>query len=338
MLISQNFCLKPFTTFGVEVRANEFAVISSVADLNELFDEGFLKKKPLMVLGGGSNVLFTDHFKGLMLSCQIRGKQIVKETDDEIFMKVGSGEYWTSLVNEVVDKGFGGIENLSLIPGKVGAAPIQNIGAYGTEVKNVLESLEAFDLKTGKTRIFTNGECELGYRTSIFKTKEKGKYFILNVTLRLSKKPKLNLTYAPLKEAFKDKKENEISIKDVSEEVKRIRDSKLPDPDKLKNAGSFFKNPVVSNKKANKLKEKYPNMPLYPQSDNNVKLAAGWLIDQCGWRGKRVGDAGVHDKQALVIVNYDSASGEEIYKLSKEIKASVKTRFGVKLEAEVNII
>ena len=338
MLISQNFCLKPFTTFGVEVRANEFAVISSVADLNELFDEGFLKKKPLMVLGGGSNVLFTDHFKGLMLSCQIRGKQIVKETDDEIFIKIGSGEYWTSLVDEVVDKGYGGVENLSLIPGKVGAAPIQNIGAYGAEVKNVLESLEAFDLKTGKTRTFTIEECELGYRTSIFKTREKGKYFILNVTLRLSKKPRLNLTYAPLKETFKDKKEDEISIKEVGIEVKRIRDSKLPDPDKLKNAGSFFKNPVVSDKKANKLKEKYPEMPLYPQSDNKVKLAAGWLIDQCGWRGKRVGDAGVHDKQALVIVNYDNASGEDIFKLSKEIKASVKKKFCVSLEMEVNVI
>jgi len=338
MLISQNFCLKPFTTFGVEVRANEFAIISSVADLNELFEEGFLKKKPLMVLGGGSNVLFTDHFKGLILSCQIRGKQIVKETDDEVFMRIGSGEYWTSVVDEVVGKGYGGIENLSLIPGKVGAAPIQNIGAYGVEVKNVIESLEAFDLKTGKTRIFTKEECELGYRTSIFKTREKGKYFILNVTLRLSKKPKLNLTYAPLKQAFKDREENEISIKDVGIEVKRIRDSKLPDPDKLKNAGSFFKNPVVSNKKASKLKEKYPDMPVYSQADNKVKLAAGWLIEQCGWKGKRIGDAGVHDKQALVIVNYDNANGDDIFKLSKEIKASVKTRFGVKLEPEVNII
>jgi len=338
MLISQNFCLKPFTTFGVEVRANEFVIISSVADLNELFEEGFLKKKPLMVLGGGSNVLFTDHFKGLILSCQIRGKQIVKETDDEVFMRIGSGEYWTSVVDEVVGKGYGGIENLSLIPGKVGAAPIQNIGAYGVEVKNVIESLEAFDLKTGKTRIFTKEECELGYRTSIFKTREKGKYFILNVTLRLSKKPKLNLTYAPLKQAFKDREENEISIKDVGIEVKRIRDSKLPDPDKLKNAGSFFKNPVVSNKKASKLKEKYPDMPVYSQADNKVKLAAGWLIEQCGWKGKRIGDAGVHDKQALVIVNYDNANGDDIFKLSKEIKASVKTRFGVKLEPEVNII
>jgi len=338
MLISQNFCLKPFITFGVDVRAKEFAVISSVADLNELFDEGLLKKKPLMVLGGGSNVLFTDHFKGLMLSCQIRGKQIVKETDDEIFMKVGSGEYWTSLVDEVVDKGYGGIENLSLIPGKVGAAPIQNIGAYGVEVKNVLESLEAFDLKTGKTRIFTKEECELGYRTSIFKTREKGKYFILNVTLRLSKKPKLNLTYAPLKQAFKDRGRNEISIKEVSTEVKKIRDSKLPDPDKLKNAGSFFKNPVVSNRKASKLKEKYPDMPVYPQADNKVKLAAGWLIEQCGWKGKRIGDAGVHDKQALVIVNYDNASGDDIFKLSKEIKSGVKKKFGVNLETEVNII
>ena len=253
MLISQNFCLKPFTTFGVEVRAQKFAVISSMGDLHELHKSQQLAKKPLMVLGGGSNVLFTDHFKGMILSCQIRGKKIEGETENEILIKVGGGEYWPSFVDEMVSKGYGGVENLSLIPGKVGAAPIQNIGAYGTELKEVFESLEAFELKTGKIRTFTKEECDFGYRTSIFKTREKGNYFILNVTLKLSKNPHLNLTYAPLKEVFAERKESDISIKEVSEADKQIRNSKLPDPDKLKNAGSFFKNPIISEKKVKKL-------------------------------------------------------------------------------------
>lgn len=338
MIVSQNFCLKPFTTFGVEARAEGFALVASLADLQELYHEGYLKKKSIMVLGGGSNVLFTDYYNGLILSCQIRGKEIVKETADEIFIKVGGGEHWPSFVDEMVEKGYGGIENLSLIPGKVGAAPIQNIGAYGVEVKEVFESLDAFELKTGKARKFNNSECEFDYRTSIFKTTEKGKYFITHVTFRLSKKPSLNLSYAPLKEVFAGRNVDEISIRDVSEAVVQIRNSKLPDPDKLKNAGSFFKNPVVAEKTAAKLKEKYPTIPVYPQVDGKVKLAAGWLIEQCGWKGKRVGDAGVHEKQALVIVNYGDASSGEILALADEIKKSVKKQFGVKLEPEVNII
>lgn len=338
MLISQNFCLKPFTTFGVEVRAQRYIVIGSVGDLYDLFESRQLSKKPIMVLGGGSNVLFTDHFKGIILSCQIRGREIIREIETEIYIKVGGGMYWPNFVDDMVMEGYGGIENLSLIPGKVGAAPIQNIGAYGVELKDIFDSLEAFDLKTGKIRKFTKEECEFGYRTSIFKTREKGNYFILNVTLRLSKKPQVNLTYAPLKELFAARNESEISIKDVSEAVKHIRNSKLPDPDKLKNAGSFFKNPVVSEKKAKKLQKRYPNMPIYPQDNERLKLAAGWLIEQCGWKGKRVGDVGVHEKQALVIVNYGNASGEEILALAKDIQKSVQQQFGIKLEPEVNII
>jgi UDP-N-acetylmuramate dehydrogenase len=338
MFIYQDFCLKPFTTFGIAVEASRYVAITSVKDLQELYADDELSKKPVMVLGGGSNILFTQHYKGLILACQILGKEILKETDDEIIIKVGGGEHWPSFVDEMVEKGYGGIENLSLIPGKVGAAPIQNIGAYGVEVEEVFESLDAFELKTGKIRKFTKSACEFGYRSSIFKTTGKGKYFITHVMFRLSKKPRLNLNYAPLKEAFAGRSENEVSIKEVSEAVKQIRRSKLPDPDKLKNAGSFFKNPVVAEKKANKLKEGYPNIPVYPQVDGKVKLAAGWLIEQCGWKGKRVGDAGVHEKQALVIVNYDHASGNEILALAEDIRKSVQQQFGVTLEPEVNII
>lgn len=338
MFIYQDFCLKPFTTFGIAVEASRYVAITSLKDLQELYAGDELSKKLVMVLGGGSNILFTQRYEGLILACQILGKEILKETDDEILIKVGGGEHWPSFVNEMVKKGYGGIENLSLIPGKVGAAPIQNIGAYGVEVKEVFESLEAFELKTGKIKKFTKIECEFGYRSSIFKTTDKGKYFITHVTFRLSKKPKLNLSYAPLKEAFAGRNENEISIKEVSETVIQIRNSKLPDPDQLKNAGSFFKNPVVVEKTAKKLKESYPNIPVYPQSDGKVKLAAGWLIEQCGWKGKKVGAAGVHDKQALVIVNYGDASGEEILALANDIRKSVQKQFGIKLEPEVNII
>ncbi len=338
MFINEDFCLKPFTTFGVAVEAKRYVPITSVNHLQELFKDGALAEKPVLVLGGGSNILFTNHYEGLILACQVLGKELIKETDDEIIIKVGGGEHWPSFVDEMVEKGYGGIENLSLIPGKVGAAPIQNIGAYGAELKEVFESLEAFELKTGRIRKFTKSECEFGYRSSIFKTTEKGNYFILNVSLKLAKKPRLNLSYAPLKSAFAGRDENDISIKDVSEAVKFIRNSKLPNPDKLKNAGSFFKNPVVAEEAANKLKESHPNIPVYPQVDGKVKLAAGWLIEQCGWKGKRAGDAGVHEKQALVIVNYGEASGEEILELSKKIQNSVRKQFRINLEPEVNII
>ncbi len=338
MLISENFCLKPFTTLGVEVRTRQFIVVASVSDLKELFAEGFLKTKPRLILGRGSNILFTDHFGGLILSCQIRGKEVVEETDDHLLLKVNSGEYWPSLVDEMVEKGYGGIENLCLIPGKVGAAPIQNIGAYGVEVKDVIESLEAFDMTTGELKTFNREECAFGYRSSVFKTREKGRYFIVSVTFRLSKKPKLNLSYAPLKEIFKNRNEKEITVKEVSEAIKKIRNAKLPDPDKLKNAGSFFKNPVVPKELADKIRKKYPEMPYYLQNGNKVKLAAGWLIEQCGWKGKREGDVGVYDKQALILVNYGEASGKDILQFSRKINASVIRKFGVKLEREVIVI
>jgi UDP-N-acetylmuramate dehydrogenase len=338
MLISEDFCLKTFTTFGVEVRTRRFIVVSSKTDLEELFEEGYLKERPRMVLGGGSNLLFTGHYPGLILSSQMRGKETVKETADEVWIKVSSGEYWPTFVDDVVEKGYGGVENLCLIPGKVGAAPIQNIGAYGVEVKDVIESLEAFDLDSGEIRTFRNEECNFGYRSSIFKTKEKDKYFILNVTFRLSKKPKLKLSYAPLKQLFKDRKDGGISVKEVSEAIKNIRNSKLPDPDHLKNAGSFFKNPAVSKEKADELKNQYPDMPVYPQPNGKVKLAAGWMIEQCGWKGKKEGNVGVYEKQALILVNYDNASGKEILRFSQKINNSVRKKFGINLKREVIVI
>jgi len=339
MLISEDFCLKTFTTFGVEVRTRRFIVVSSKTDLEELFEEGYLKERPRMVLGGGSNLLFTGHYPGLILSSQMRGKEIVEETSDEIRIKVNSGEYWPTFVDEMVEKGYGGVENLCLIPGKVGAAPIQNIGAYGVEVKDVIERLEAFDLDTGEISIFKNKDCGFGYRSSIFKTKEKrDRYFILNVTFRLSKNPELTLSYAPLRELFKDRKKEEITVKEVSEAIKEIRNTKLPDPDHLNNGGSFFKNPVVSKEKADELKDQYPEIPVYPRPDGKVKLAAGWLIEQCGWKGKREGDVGVYEKQALILVNYGHAGGKEILRFSQKINNSVRKKFGINLKREVIVI
>jgi len=336
MLISEDFCLKTFTTFGVEVRARQFIVVASVADLKELFEEGYLKKRPRLVLGGGSNVLFTKHYPGLILSCQMRGKEIVKETEDDVWIKVNSGEYWPTFVDEMVEKGYGGVENLCLIPGKVGAAPVQNIGAYGVEVKDVVESVEVFDMDTGEIKTILNKDCDFGYRSSVFKKKEKNRYFILNVTFRLAKKPKLRLDYAPLKEVFEDKEQ--ITVKEVSEAIKEIRNAKLPDPDHLNNAGSFFKNPAVSKEKANELKKLYPDMPFFLQPNGKVKLAAGWMIEQCGWKGKREGDVGVYEKQALILVNYGRAGGKEILRFSQKINNSVRKKFGINLKREVIVI
>jgi UDP-N-acetylmuramate dehydrogenase len=337
MLIKKDFCLKPFHTFGMEVGARQAAIISSVSDLQELFEEGHLRQKPLLILGEGSNVLFTDCFEGLVLLNQIRRKEVLEETDHHIFLRVNAGEFWSSLVDFTVDKGWGGLENLSLIPGTVGAAPVQNIGAYGVELKDVMESLEAFDLQTGQVVQFANKDCAFAYRSSIFKQQYKNRYFILSVTFKLDKKPKFQLEYGPLRKAFADVPLEELSLKQVSEFVKSIRHSKLPAPEKLKNAGSFFKNPVVSFDKLAALKKQFEDIPSYKLPDDRFKLAAGWLIEQCGWKGKRIGDAGVYEKQSLVLVNFGEAKGKEILALATSIQQSVTEKFGVLLEMEVNV-
>jgi len=337
MQISRKISLKPYNTFGIEVNAKQFGVINSVDDL--LTSLALIRaEEKLLILGSGSNILFTKNFIGLVLHNRIPGKEIVRKNDDEIILKVNSGENWSDLVDYTVDNGWGGIENLSLIPGTVGAAPVQNIGAYGVELSEVLIAVEAIEISTGEIHQFANIDCEFSYRSSIFKTQLKGRFFILSVLLKLSKNPILNLGYAPLKSAFKGKDEHEISVKEVSEQVKSIRQSKLPDAGEIGNAGSFFKNPVVPFSKIEELIVRFPEMPFYKVDDENYKIAAGWLIEKGGWKGKRIGDVGVHDKQALVLVNYGNASGNEIYQLSQKIKESVKEKFDVEIIPEVTVI
>ncbi len=338
MLIKEDFCLKPFNTFGIEVFARRLAIITSQADLAELYEEDQLNDSSLLVLGEGSNVLFTKHYEGLVLLNQIRKFKVEKEDDNFVYLRVNSGENWSCLVDHTVENGWGGLENLSLIPGTVGAAPVQNIGAYGAEFKEAMTSLEAFDLQTGEVKTFTNNDCEFGYRSSIFKTKFKGRFFIISILLRLLKQSVLNLEYGPLKTAFKERSPDSINIKEVSEAVKSIRLSKLPDPAELGNAGSFFKNPVVPFSKIEKLVGRFPDLPFYKVDDEYYKIAAGWLIEKCGWKGKRIGDAGVHEKQALVLVNYGKATGQDIFRLSQEIQKSVHNEFGIDLETEVTVL
>ncbi len=336
--ILENISLKNFNTFGVEVKARYFAVISCYDELRSLIQERKPAEKKLLIMGGGSNLLFTGDFNGLILRNEIKGIEIVEETDQHVFVKVGGGESWSDFVDSTVRKGWGGLENLSLIPGTTGAAPVQNIGAYGVEQKDAFVSLEACNLTTGKICTYNRPECNFGYRSSLFKTAEKGKWCVLNIIYRLQKKPELNLGYAPLRKAFEDKPSEQITIKAVCDAVKNIRRSKLPDPQTLGNAGSFFKNPVIGKEKFNRLQRKFPKIPFYRLKNGNVKIPAGWLIEQCGWKGKRVGNAGVHHQQALVIVNFGRATGEEILQLANAIQYDVSQQFGIGLEPEVLIL
>ena len=313
-------------------------MITSVNDLHELFDDGHIRNQQILILGEGSNILFTDHFEGLVLLNQMRGKKVLSETEQHIILQVNGGEFWTSIVDYTVENAWYGLENLSMIPGTVGAAPVQNIGAYGIELKNVMQSLEAFDLTSGKVVHFDNKECEFAYRSSIFKQQHKGRYFILNVTFQLSKVPNFHLEYGPLKEAFENVDPSKIDLKQFSELIKTIRRSKLPEPEELKNAGSFFKNPVVNLSKLELLRKQFANMPVYKLPGNKFKLAAAWLIEQCGWKGKRFGDAGVYEKQSLVLVNFGKVKGKEMLELATSIQKSVKKKFGVDLEMEVNVL
>lgn len=337
MKISQNTSLKSHNTFGIDIKAKHFVILDNRDDVAACLPL-IKKENRSLILGSGSNILFTSDFDGLVLLNRILGKEVLLENDDEVILKVNGGVNWSDFVDYTVGKGWGGIENLSLIPGTVGAAPIQNIGAYGVELKETLVSLEAIDLSSGEVIHLTNEECEFSYRSSIFKTKFKGRFLILNVLFRLSKESTLNLTYGPLKAIFKGKAEDLISVKQVSEAVKAIRRSKLPDPEDLGNAGSFFKNPVVSYSKVEELYKQFPDMPVYKVDERKFKLAAGWLIEKSGWKGKSLGDAGVHKKQALVLVNYGNASGTKILELAIKIQKSVKERYGVSLETEVTVI
>lgn len=338
MIIKEDFCLRPFNTFGVKIMARKLAMITSKNDLVELYDSGLLNNTKVLILSKGSNILFTDHFEGLVLLNQIWGKKVVKEDDNNVWLRVSSGEFWPSLVDYTVEKGWGGLENMTDIPGKIGAAPIQNIGAYGTELKDVIESVEAFYLRTGQFVELTNSECEFSYRSSIFKTTHKNKYFINSVLLKLTKKPKVNLSYKPLTDAFADVNIDDVTIADVSKKVAEIRNSKIPNPDKLKNAGSFFKNPIIDGLVLDNIKTSHPSIPYHKVDNNSYKISAAWLIEQSGWKGKREGDVGVYDKHALIIINFDNASGKEIFNYANTIQKSVFSKFGIKLDFEVNVV
>lgn len=338
MIVKNDISLKPYHTFGVNAKARYFTEIASLSDLKEALLFVNKKKVPLLILGGGSNVLFVGDFEGLVLLNRMQGMKTVKETNEHLWVKVMSGQSWPDWIDYCVERGLGGVENLSMIPGTVGAAPIQNIGAYGAEVKEAIESVEAFDLNKKVIRTFWADECTFNYRSSIFKTVAKGKYFIISVTFKLIKNPTVKLSYAPLKKMFEGRNIHSVSIKEVCQAVKQIRKSKLPNPEVMGNAGSFFKNPVIDEIKLKKLQEHHPNIPYYPVGKNQYKLAAGWMIEQCNLKGKRIGDAEVHTKQALVIINHGSATGKEILKLAMEIINSVKHKFGVLLQFEVNIV
>jgi len=332
--------LKEFNTFGIEVFAKEFDVLTSKDGAMHFFETYNLLEKEFLILGGGSNLLLTENFPGVVIHNQLKGLEIVKEDEDTVELKVGAGENWHDFVLQCIDKGFAGVENLSLIPGSVGASPMQNIGAYGVEVKDLITEVETINISTGKIQVFTNEECKFEYRSSIFKTTHKNDYFISAVNFKLSKKPEFNVSYGAIKNQLEHNNvsQESLTIKAVSDAVIAIRQSKLPDPAKIGNSGSFFKNPVVSKELFEKLKNQFKEMPAYELPQGEFKLAAGWLIEKTGWKGYTEGNYGVHKKQALVLVNYGGASGLEIYDLSERILLSVHDKFGVTLEREVNII
>lgn len=339
MQLIENVSLKHLNTFGIEARAKYFVQLNSTQETIEFIRDKKFAPHKILILNGGSNTLFTGDFDGLVMKINNVGWEIVNENEEHVFIKVSAGENWDNFVSFTIKSGFAGLENLSMIPGNVGAAPIQNIGAYGVEQKDLFHSLEAINIRTGEVKSFDAGTCRFGYRNSIFKTSLKGKYLVLSVSYKLNKKPVLNIEYGAIrKELEKMGVAENITIKSVSQAIRNIRGSKLPDPEKIGNAGSFFKNPVVSKAKYFSLLEKYPNITSFPDENEKYKIAAGWMIDQLGWKGTRRGDAGVCETQALVLVNYGKATGREIVALATEIQNSVEDKFGIRLEPEVNIV
>jgi UDP-N-acetylmuramate dehydrogenase len=334
MIVYQNVSLLPYNTFGLDVKAENFAEVSSVADLRASLSTGI---QPVFLLGGGSNVLFTQDVQGLVLKNKLRGIQVIREFKNKVWVEVGGGEVWHEFVLWAVANDYGGLENLSLIPGTVGASPIQNIGAYGVELKDVFVRLKALNLTTGKLRSFHHTACQFGYRDSIFKRQEKGKWCITSVVFSLRKSPhRLNISYGDISKTLESSGITKPGIDDISRAVVQIRTSKLPDPAKIGNCGSFFKNPETERAVLDQILETYPQAPHYRLPDGRVKIPAGWLIEQCGWKGKRVGNTGCYERQALVLVNHGGATGEEVKNLAKTIVESVVEKFGVRLEAEVN--
>ncbi len=337
MHIESNKSLLPYNTFRIDVKAKFFVQVESVEDLKELVQSEIFLTHKRFVLGGGSNLLLTKDFDGLVIRLGIKGIKVC-EDGDEVYVEAGAAEVWNDFVQFNVDKGYAGLENLSLIPGTVGASPIQNIGAYGVEMKDCFHSLEAFHLSSGTIKKFNKEECKFAYRESVFKSELKDQYIITSVVFKLSKTPQLKLHYGAIEEELKKRKITNPTIRNVADVVSEIRVSKLPDPSTIGNSGSFFKNPIIDEDRFQEIYKKFPDIVNYPAGPGKVKIAAGWLIEQCGWKGKQIGNAGTWKNQALVIVNHGNASGEEIYNFSELIIQSVFERFGVSLEREVNTL
>lgn len=337
MQIQQHVSLKSFNTFGIDVKANYYINITTEEILKNTLKSKKEEKK--FILGGGSNMLLTKNIDALVLHINLKGITVVEETEDFVIIKAKAGENWHDFVLHCIDHNFGGIENLSLIPGNIGTAPIQNIGAYGIELKDVFHSCKTINISTLEEKVFTKDECNFGYRESVFKQNLKGNYIITSVSLKLTKRNhKLNIDYGAIKVELERLNISNPTIKDISKAVINIRQSKLPDPKKIGNSGSFFKNPVISKTEFEKLKIDFPDVPHYVISESKIKIPAGWLIETAGFKGKRFGDYGVHNKQALVLVNYENAKGNDIFELAKLIQKTVKKIFNIKIETEVNII
>mgnify|MGYP002780934904 CR=1 FL=1 len=338
MTIQQHVNLQPYNTFGISAFAKNFVAVSSIAEAKELFASPIFNSQRSLFIGGGSNILLTDDFDGLVVKVDITGISVVDENDTHIRLCAGAGESWHGLVQYCVARNYGGIENLSLIPGTVGAAPIQNIGAYGVELKDVLSDVDAIEIATGREQKFSNAECAFGYRESIFKQTLKDKYFITAATFTLTKKNhRYNVRYGAIEQTLQALN-LPVSVQAISNAVIDIRRRKLPDPAVIGNAGSFFKNPVIDKAKAANIQAQFTDVPLFTNEDGTIKIPAAWLIEQCGWKGKTLGNIGVHKQQALVLVNYGGGNGKDIWKLAMDIQRSVYDRFDILLQPEVNFI
>ena len=337
MEIQTNFSLKNYTTFGIEAKAKQFIAVHNLTELKTVLQENKSNKK--FILGGGSNMLLTKDIEALVIHIDLKGKKIIKENDDFVWVESQAGENWHEFVLWTIDQNFGGLENMSLIPGNVGTTPVQNIGAYGTEIKDTFVSCEAMTIENQEMKTFRNQECHFGYRESIFKNEAKDKFIITSVVYKLTKRNhKINTSYGDIAAQLSNKNIQIPTLKDVSNAVIAIRQSKLPDPKELGNSGSFFKNPILLKTDFEKIQKQFPAMKYYEVSETQVKVPAGWLIEQAGFKGKRFGDAGIHKNQALVLVNYGNATGQEILDVSKKIQETVFKTFGIHIEAEVNII
>lgn len=338
MHIQNNISLKKYNTFRIDVRAKEFVEINSDKEIQSLISSGILNNKKFFILGGGSNVLFTKNYDGIIVKINTKGKRIIKEDSEHIYLSVSAGEDWQDFVEYCLEKSYAGVENLSLIPGTVGAAPVQNVGAYGVELQDVFYELQAIEIESGKKVRFSKDGCEFSYRNSIFKNKLKNKYIILSICLKLNKHPKIKIEYGNIKQELEKSGIKNPGIKEISEAICNIRRNKLPDIEKIGSAGSFFKNPVIDEKKFLELKNKFPEIAAYKLPDSKYKLAAGWLIEECELKGKTFGNAGIYKDQALVIINHGNASASDIINVMEKVRQAVYEKFCIKLLPEVNII